>query len=144
MSERSDRLESIANTIKDAGAGEIDGPTPGHVDRWVTQFDVDVQVPILAELDYVLKKTYINRDRVREFLGGLLTNDKLVGEDPCSFWRNVYFLNIQGAGNSQREMLLILEAQLFDQCGLRIVDCGGNDELFLYLYDASFTGNRIL
>jgi len=39
MSERSDLLKSIANTIKDYRAGEIAEATPEHVDRWVKQFD---------------------------------------------------------------------------------------------------------
>lgn len=144
MSERSDRLESIATTIRDYRAGEIAEPTPEHVDQWVTQFDVDVQVPILVELDHVLKKTYINRDKVLQFLRSLINTEKLVGADPCSFWRDVKFLDIQGAGNSQREMLSIFNTLLFEECGLEIVDCGINSEVFLYLDDASFTGNRIL
>jgi hypothetical protein len=144
MTERSDRLESIANTIKDYREGEINQPTPGHVDHWVKQFDADVQDPILSELDYVLRKTYINRDKVLAFLGALLEVKELVGADPCSFWRRVNFLNIQGAGSSQREMLQLFGILLAEHCGFSIADCGATEGSFLYLDDASFTGNRIL
>ena len=144
MTERSDKLESIADTIKDYRTREIDEPTRDHIDRWVAQFDDNVQIPILTELDYVLKKTYINRGRVLKFLENVLTTKTLVGADKCSFWRDVTCLNVQDAGNSQREMLSLFESVLMEQCGFALNDCGAKGETFLYLDDASFTGNRIL
>ena len=69
MTERRDLLASIAGTIKDYRAGEIAEPTPQHVDRWVSQFGSEAQVPLLREMDYVLKRTYRSRERVT----GLLT-----------------------------------------------------------------------
>ncbi len=52
-------LKSISDTISDYRAGELPTPTPRHVNRWISQFDDDVQLPMLAELDHVFKKTYI-------------------------------------------------------------------------------------
>jgi hypothetical protein len=54
MKTRNELLTSIATTIQDYRAGEISKPTPAHVDRWVKQFDVAVQLPLLSELDHVL------------------------------------------------------------------------------------------
>src|SRR5271157_2846175 len=105
MSERNDLLGSIANTIKDYRAGEIDEPTPEHVDRWVKQFSKDVQVLLLRELDHVFKNTYRTRNSVSRFLTRLVKNRDLAGEDPCAFWSKAHFLRIQQNGHSQEEML---------------------------------------
>jgi hypothetical protein len=95
-------------------------------------------------MDHVLKKTYFTRQKTREFLAGLVTAEKLVGSDPCSFWKNVTFLNIQGGGASQKEMLALFDQELSKVCGLTTADCGGAGNTFVYLDDAIFTGNRAL
>lgn len=144
MKTRNELLTSIATTIQDYRAGEIAKPTPAHVDKWVKQFDQAAQDAILIELDHVLSSTYLNRDNVTTFLKGLITNAKLAGDDPCAFWKGVQFLNTQGGGNSQREMLALFDVFLKEHCGLQVADCGKNATTFVYLDDAVFTGNRIL
>jgi hypothetical protein len=43
------------------------------------------------------------------FLVGLFQTEKLAtGADPCAFWQGVRFLDIQGGGNSQKELLALL------------------------------------
>lgn len=143
MGTRSELLESIAETVADYREGEVSKLTPEHIDTWVNQFDPNVQEPILAELDHVFKKTYFSKEDVKEFLAGLVTAKKLVGPDPCSFWKDVEFLKIQGGGNSQREMLEMFDDILAEQCGLKSGDCGKNPAVYLYLDDAVFTGNRV-
>ncbi len=143
MAERDDLLASIAATTADYREGDLAAPTPQHVDRWVSQFDPAVQVPILREMDHVLKQTYFSRKGTRKFLGGLFQTDKLVGDDPCAFWRNVSFLDIQGGGASQKEMLALFSKVLNKKCGFETADCGGAPQAFVYLDDAIFTGNRV-
>lgn len=143
MSKRSRLLESIAKTIADYRAGEIDPPTVAHVERWIGQFAKGVQEPMLAELDHVLGHTYIPKTSVQKFLTSLIKNKNLVGADPCSFWEDLEFLDIQGGGNSQREMLQMFDGGLQKNCGFGIDDCGEDPEAYLYLDDAIFTGNRI-
>jgi len=143
MSKRSELLESIAETIADYREGEIKTPTPEHVDTWVRQFDRDVQKPMLAELDHVLKRTYFSKGNVKDFLAALVKNEKLAGDNPCSFWEDVGFLRIQGGGNSQREMLAMFDGILEDECGVNTEDCGKTPTAYLYLDDAIFTGNRV-
>jgi hypothetical protein len=143
MSKRSDLLKSIADTNADYRAGEIDAPTPEHVETWIDQFDEEVQEPMLEELDHVLERTYIPKTTVQKFLSSLVKNKDLAGGDPCSFWEKVEFLDIQGGGNSQREMLRMFSAILQEECGLEIDDCGADPDAFLYLDDGIFTGNRI-
>jgi hypothetical protein len=136
-------LASIATTTADYRQGEIPTPDADHVERWISQFDASVQEPILAELDHVLKKTYVARTDVEKFISGVLTAEKLAGANPCDFWKTANFLNIQEAGNSQREMLVMFEAVLQKTCGLALADCGSNEGPYIYLDDVIFTGNRV-
>jgi hypothetical protein len=136
-------LASIAATITDYRQGEIPTLDADHVDRWISQFDRPVQEPMLVELDHVLKKTYVTKAQVEKFMAALLTASKLAGENPCEFWQKANFLNIQGAGNSQREMLELFEVVLRRTCGVTLNDCGSNDGPYIYLDDAIFTGGRI-
>ncbi len=143
MKERSDLLASISNTIYDYRSGAIAAPTPAHVDRWVKQFDADVQVFILREMDFVLRKTYFSLERVTSFLRGLVRAENLVGKDPCEFWRKAKFLDIQAGGNSQSDMLRLFGQILEETCGFGIAQCGANGGSYVYLDDAIFTGNRV-
>lgn len=95
-------LQQIATTIGDYRQGEILQPTPDHVDRWVRQFSDSVQEPILTEMAHVLSKTYFSKAAVDTFISSLVTNGKLADGNPCAFWRNVKFLDIQAGGNPVR------------------------------------------
>ena len=59
MSERRDLLVSIANEIKTYRKGEIDQPTPEHVDRWASQFTPANQIAFLREFNHVIKQTFL-------------------------------------------------------------------------------------
>lgn len=143
MAERDDLLASIAATTADYREGDLAALTPKHVARWINQFDAGVQLSILREMDHVLKQTYFSRKRTRKFLEGLFQTQKLVGDDPCAFWKDVKFLDIQGGGASQKEMLALFSKVLEKKCGFTVADCGAEPEAFLYLDDAIFTGNRV-
>jgi hypothetical protein len=143
MAERNDLLASIAVTTADYREGDLAAPIPDRAERWINQFDAAVQLPILREMDHVLSKTYLSRDGARKFLAGLFQTEKLVGEDPCAFWKGVKFLDIQGGGASQKEMLALFDKVLLERCGFRTADCGAEPHAFVYLDDASFTGNRV-
>lgn len=143
MSRRSRLLESIAATIADYREGEIPVLTPAHVDTWIQQFDTAVQEPMLAELDHIFKQTYFAKIKVKGCLSHLVKHPKFAGNDPGAFWKNVAFLNIQGGGSSQREMLEMFNEILLKECGLEVQDCGDEPETFLYLDDGIFSGNRV-
>jgi len=144
VSEYDSFINSIAITITDYRMGDLATPTPEHVSRWVNQFNVDVQLPILREMDHVLKKTYFSFKKVTQFLNIVLNSPKLTGADPSKFWNSVRFLNIQGGGNSQHDILAIFDKLLNDSYGININQYEGQPESFIYLDDAIFTGNRVL
>ena len=128
MTERRNLLASITNTIKDYRAGEIPEPTPGHVDEWINQFDENVQLLMLRELDHVFKLTYKPKLAVKNFLESVATHEALVGSIPRDFWRNARILNIQRNGRSQAEMRMLFGEILKERYGLNI-DHGGPSEM---------------
>ncbi len=138
VTERDDLLASIANTIRDYRAGEIMEPTPSHVDRWISQFDGDAQVPMLRELDFVFKRTYVSKIKAQQLL------ETIVAGFPCDFWRAAHILDIQEQGSSQSEILRILSIALKEKCGSDIEYEGSTGGAFVYLDDAIFTGNRVV
>jgi hypothetical protein len=74
----------------------------------------------------------------------MLTSKKLVGADPCSFWRDLVFLNIQARGASQSDMLALLDPRLRKLCGIGWKDCGSKKpKTFAYIDDVLCTGNHI-
>jgi hypothetical protein len=143
MTERTRLLKSLATTIADYRAGELAPPTLDHLERWICQFTGDVQIPLLRELDYVLKKTYFTKSFVDGFLGQLVVNDKLAGAHPCEFWKGVSLLEIQQNGNSQTEMLKLFEQSLQKHCGMTLGECTGAGGQYIYLDDVLFSGYRI-
>lgn len=142
MSERNRLLQSIATTIADYQAGVLPVPTATHVDRWIGQFPAETQLPILAEMDHVLARTYFSKAKVEEFLATVIGHDGWTDGDPRSFWRDTHFLDLQPKGNSQREFLRLFDGQLVRMTGLSIADCGKGNR-FLYLDDGLFSGGRL-
>ena len=142
MSERDRLLQSIATITADYQAGVLPAPTAAHVDRWIRQFPADVQLPVLAEMDHVLARTYFSKARVERFLASVVGFDTWTKGDPAAFWRDVHFLDVQPRGNSQRELLLLFDRRLAAATGLSIAQCGKGNK-FLYLDDGLFSGGRI-
>ena len=143
MSERSRVLESIAATVSDYRAGALPVPSPGQVDRWAGQFDTPAQLPILRELDHVLKKTYFSRARTQEYLAALFGSPTIVRGAPCTFWKGIQFLDIQRGGASQAAMLALFSEILAEKCGFTTDECGADPHTCLYLDDAIFSGGRM-
>lgn len=143
MSEREDLLASIANEIKTYREGELPLPTSAHVDRWVSQFTPSNQFAFLREFDHVAKQSFITKENVEGFLRNLVTNNKLAGHDPASYWKSAHFLKIQQNGQSQKEMLKLFANCLDDEYGISLDECGEEGGDYIYLDDVIFSGNRV-
>ncbi len=143
MTERQTLLESIAATTADYRAGDLPAPNADHVDRWIKQFDAAVQLPMLRELDHVFKKTYLSKKKIDEYLAGAFGTKKLAGSNPCDFWKRANFLRNQQNGNSQEELLALLDDILESKCGFKTGVCGAPGGDFIYLDDAIFSGSRV-
>ena len=139
-------LDSVASTLRDYRSGDLPMQTPDHVERWIRQFDPEIQMLLLREIDYVMKQTYFSRSIVNGFFKRLINHRNLTGSDPCSFWRSAQILNIQRQGNSQSEIRSVFSSDLKSVCGLTVEDCGLNSvpSVYVYLDDVLFSGDRIV
>ena len=138
MTERDNLLASIVNLVRDYRSGEIPEPTPSHIDRWVHQFDEEVQVPMLRELSHVFKRTYVSKTKTQQLLR------KIVARFPCEFWKKAHILDIQKQGSSQAEMRDMLEPIIKEKCGPKVNSQIDKTQTYIYLDDAIFTGDRII
>lgn len=144
MTKRTDLLASIAHSIRTYREGEIPTPTPDHVDRWVSQFSSDQQLPFLTEFDHVIRHSFIEKSDVITFFDDeLLTFKGLVGDDPVAYWAASNFLRVQQDGQSQKHMISLLGERLKLAFNLDISKCGSARGNFIYLDDVLFSGNRI-
>jgi hypothetical protein len=137
-----DQLEALAALIADYRQGEIKPPDADHVERWVKQFEVDEQVPLLDELLRLWPAFYFKQRIFEQHLRHLITDQKMVGNDPRSFWAGANVLDIQQRGGSQRAMRDLLKPILAEAVGLSLNSCGGG-ACFVYLDDVLFTGDRV-
>ena len=138
-------LESLASTIADYRQGEIDSVTASHVDRWVNQFDADDQLVILAETDTIMKRFYLSKMQVKAHVRRFI-HDEIIGKyNPATRISEVDFLNIQTKGESQKELLKIVDEILQEDYALTTADALSKEHITTYIYidDALYTGNRL-
>jgi hypothetical protein len=142
MAIKSSLLDPIIHIAKDYQGV---GVSATQIERWIGQFEVPVQEPILKEIGHVLAHTYFSKTDVESFLKGLVKNSKLTGSDPASFWQTAKCLDIQQGGRSQHEMLSMFDATLQSQLGFGLVSCGKNKpSTFVYIDDGLYSGHRII
>lgn len=138
-----DLRAALAAMIADYRTGEIPTPDAAHVDRWISQFPAAARDPMLSELLHVFRWTYFTRANVQTFIDSIVTSANFAGSDPRQFWQGVKILNLQTAGNSQKDMIALLAESLQRQCGLALSSCGVTPHTYLYLDDVLFSGGRI-
>jgi hypothetical protein len=137
-------VASITARIENYREGDVAPIDADHINRWVSQFDEALQLPILTELDHVLSKTYIPRAAFETFFAEVVTSTDVVGDDPCGFWARSRFFNQQLRGNSQAVLLELFNTALQQECGLSLYDCGDDDGPLIYVDDAIYTGMHVL
>ena len=139
MTERENLLTSIADTINDYQDGKFAvHPVANHVDRWIGQFDRELQIPMLRELNHVFQRTYISQVAMRQFL------IDIADQFSCEFWQSAHIYNIQKRGRSQSEIMEIFGEILKGKCGFAIEDRKSADGNLVYFDDAVFTGDHVI
>ncbi len=142
LKSRDEILVSIAEEVKDYREGELPLPTPEHVDKWISQFDKKVQVPLLNAFSRNL--VYISKSWFRDFLERQwVLNTHLTGSDGKGFWSKANILDIQQNGTSQHDIVRLLGEGLRTHFGLDIEQCGGSPDVYIYFDDILFSGSRI-
>lgn len=111
-----------------------------HVQRWVEQFPDDSHEVLLRNLVSILEKTYYSKNEVEVFFQNVLQDDSIFLE-PLEKYT---FLDIQDRGNSQKDMLKIINEQCYSIFGKRIKKSNFNEHHnYVYVDDAIYSGNRL-
>jgi hypothetical protein len=143
-------ITSIYQTIEDYRADE-NRPhvrvTMDSIRNWINQFDNDLRVPILNELDNIFKKRYCSKSKVKNFLEQViqvLTKD-FGFKNANEFLKNSDFLNLQPEGKSQRIMLSLFDELIQEKYGLSLADCGTTSKKYsIYIDDILCTGLTLI
>jgi hypothetical protein len=143
-------ITSIYQTLEDYRADE-NRPhvrvTTDSIRNWINQFDNDLRVPILTELDNIFKKRYCSKSKVKNFLDQviqLLTKD-FGFKNANEFLKNSDFLNLQPEGKSQRIMLSLFDELIQEKYGLSLADCGTTSKKYsIYIDDILCTGLTLI
>src|SRR5713226_7749730 len=109
ISVRQNLLESLASTLSDYRQGEIPSITPAHVERWLNQFDSSDQMIILAEMDAIMSRFYLSKDKVKKHLRMFLSKKVMMELPALTVLPHVRFLNIQRDGDSQKTFLKLID-----------------------------------
>jgi hypothetical protein len=121
--------------------------TTDSIRNWINQFDNDLRVPILTELDNIFKKRYCSKSKVKNFLDQviqLLTKD-FGFKNANEFLKNSDFLNLQPEGKSQRIMLSLFDELIQEKYGLSLADCGTTSKKYsIYIDDILCTGLTLI
>jgi hypothetical protein len=143
LTERQHLLASIAATTSDYREGDLPAPTPQHVEQWIRQFSPGVQLPILREMDHVLKQTYLSKEWIKGFFSKQIINEAMTGKNAAKFWSRAHLLDIQQNGQSQTHIRKLFGESLQEKCGLDLNACGAAGGAYIYLDDVIFTGGRV-
>lgn len=143
-------ITSIYQTLEDYRADE-NSPmvrmTPDRIRNWINQFDNDLRMPILTELDNVFKKRYCSKSKIKNFLDEVI---QVLTEDfnfksADEFLKNSDFLNLQPEGKSQRIMLSLFDELIQEKYRLSLSDCGTISKKYsIYIDDILCTGLTLI
>jgi hypothetical protein len=143
-------ITSIYQTLKDYRADEnrpLVRITTDRIRNWINQFDNELRVTILSELDNIFKKRYCSKAKVKVFLDQViqvLTND-FNFKNADEFLKNSDFLNLQPEGKSQRIMLSLFDELIQEKYGLSLADCGTKSKKYsIYIDDILCTGLTLI
>ncbi|UXH40273.1 hypothetical protein [Pseudomonas promysalinigenes] len=143
MPERQVLIAQLLAIMIDYKQGSIDEPDEAHVERWLAQFDEDVQLDVLRETVHVLEQTYFSKDKVEEIFSGLIYDEDF-GDDAAGFWSEACLLDIQQGGNSQSDLVRMFSRLVAEELDEEVSVNSCNATSYFYLDDAVFSGNRLL
>lgn len=137
-------VASLAHTLRDYKSESSVAMSPEHVARWAKQFNEKIRTPLVHEINYILKQTYISEQNIRDYLRRVITSTNLTQGDPKTFWLGTHILANQQNGQSQLDLLSIFRELRKEVLDVPSSYRPSNGNTYLYLDDALFSGNRIL
>lgn len=139
MIERKLLIQKLISIVGDYKAGKIAPFDEAHVNKWLAQFPGESQVPLLGELNHVLSRTYLRKLEISNFFKDVLITPNI----RTDIFLTTSLLDIQGAGNSQRDCIEMFNGEL-NIATKRIAQINSrNAEHYLYLDDVIFSGQRM-
>jgi hypothetical protein len=139
---KTDIIESIVEIANDYKDGYIMNNL--HVENWISQFDDETQIPILTEVENTLRNYYVSKADAYNFLQGLLDIKEIFSSNFLNSYKNIRFLDIQERGNSQKDLLELMNNVLEDTYGIGVDECGiETPSTYIYLDDCLYSGNRV-
>lgn len=128
------------NLINIAGDYENCNFNKEHVERWLEQFPEEYHQIILSELNFVLDKTYISKEKTQNFVNQIINNRNALPQTVD----NYSFLHIQTVGQSQETLIdTLLEATNYE---INLLDLEPNAIYIgslVYIDDVFYTGKRL-
>lgn len=136
------KAEEIANILADY---ENNNMTPRHILEWVNQFDIADQEFILDELLHIFQQTYLSKKRCQQLLKSYIKHwtKEFKYDDVPSFIAETFFLDLQPAHKSQRELLDLVDEILIESYGCSLAQSGQKIKRYIYLDDILSTGNTV-
>ena len=140
-------IQSIYHITKDYKSGDSQDLEAGmsalRIRRWVQQFRENERMPILTEMEHILKTRYCSKRKVWNFLDRVVS--KLSADlgflSPKDFLANTQVLDLQEKGKSQKVMLHIFDQVIQANYGVSLEYCGSRSKkISLYLDDVLCTG----
>ncbi|WP_124463610.1 hypothetical protein [Burkholderia cenocepacia] len=133
----------ISQIVAVAADYELGAPTPQRVTDWLEQIRPGYRDIVLSELAHVLSQTYINKATVKQWMADFVRDVGVVGNNPEAFWRDAILLDVQGGGQSQRDMNQMVSAAVSAEFGFFPHVTSANPT-YIYVDDISYSGTRIL
>ncbi len=143
-------IDGIFATINDYRADEnspLVRMTTDRIRNWINQFDNDLRVPILTELDNIFKKRYYSKSKVKNFLDQVIQvlTKNFNFNNATEFLKNAVLLNLQPEGKSQRIMLALFDDLIQEKYGISLYDCGTTSKKYsIYIDDILCTGLTLI
>jgi hypothetical protein len=143
-------IASIAETLNDYREDE-DKPsvriTEDNICEWIDQFDDNLRLPILTEMDNIFKKRYCSKKRLNHFLKMIIKTltKRFEFSSEVEFLENTQFLDLQAHGKSQGVMLTILDELIRDNYGITLNECGRKSHTYsVYIDDVLCSGLTLI
>lgn len=127
-------IDEIVLTCKDYRYDDGFDFNKNHVIKWISQFEESTRIPILTEMNHILKNSYVSKEFMLSFFESVI--DYINEKHPD---QNIVFLDCQKKGHSQSELKLLFEKYI-ENNNIKIGNSSGKN-LWLYLDDFIFTGN---
>lgn len=111
-----------------------------HVVNWLNQFPIATHEVLLKNLVSMLGKTYFSKSKIEDFFLCSLKDNRIFSQS-IEFYS---FLDIQDKGNSQKDMLEIMNKQSNNLFSKNIkISNFDTDNNYIYLDDAIYSGTTL-